>query len=109
MNKFQMILTRDGDSIMAKRAESVTKLAEMSQVSLVQNLEKKKIQLEMKKQEMLDMRPDNRYSLKVGENFDASRWIMDYQSLGIQLINTEVELKVAQQTTAELFTVTESK
>lgn len=95
---------RGGDDVIKARAESVSKLAEMSQEALVNGLEKKKIELEMKKQEMLDMNPDNRYSLKVGENFQADRWTSEYQTLSLDLINVEIELKVAKQTSDDLFT-----
>lgn len=104
MKKFERMLTRDGDKVMAARANSVSSLAEMAQTALVNRLEKRKIELEMKKQELLDMSPDNRYSLRVGENFQADQWVSDYQNIGINIINNEVELKVAKQTFAELFT-----
>ena len=103
MKKFELVLGRDGDKVMKDRASNVTKLAEMAQTTLVNALEKKKIELEMKKTELLDMSPDNRYSLKVGENFRADNWTNDYQRLGIELINIEIELKVAKATSVELF------
>ncbi len=104
MKKFETILTRKGDDVITARAASISKLAEMAQEALVNKLEKQKIELEMSKQEMLDMSPDNRYSLRVGENFKADSWINDYQSVSIELINIEIELKVAKATTKELFT-----
>ena len=104
MKKFELVLSRDGDKVMKERASSVTKLAEMAQSALINKLEKRKIELEMKKAELLDMSPDNRYSLRPGENFAADSWVNDYQRVGIELINNEIELKVAQTTTDELFT-----
>ena len=103
MKKFERILTRKGDDVITARAASISKLAEMAQEALVNKLEKRKIELEMEGQEMLDMSPDNRYSLKVGENFKADSWVNDYQRLGIELINIEIELKVAKATSEELF------
>lgn len=104
MKKFELVLSRKGDDILAQRAGAITKLAEMAQEALVNNLEKEKIEIEMKKQEMLDMSPDNRYSLTVGENFKATDWTQEYQRLSLQLINLEIELKVAKETSADLFT-----
>jgi hypothetical protein len=94
---------------MLDRAASVAKLAEMAQVNLVNQLEKKKIELDMKKTELLDMSPDNRYSLKPGLEFKADAWIQEYQTVCLHLINLEIELKVAQETTKELFTEGTSK
>ena len=104
MKKFQSILTRKGDDVIVARAESISTLAEMSQTALVNELEKQKIELEMKKQEMLDMSPDNRYSLRVGDNFKADTWVSDYQAVSVNLINIEIELKVAKATQDDLFT-----
>ncbi len=109
MKKFVSILNRNGDSVIKDRAESVAKLAEMAQTALINKLEKQKIELEMKKKELLDMSPDNRYSLKPGANFMADNWVNDYHSVSIQLINIEIELKVAKQTAEELFTEVSSK
>ena len=104
MKKFELVLGRDGDKVMKDRASSVTKLAEMAQTNLVNQLEKKKIELEMKKSELLDMSPDNRYSLKPGAEFRADGWVVEYQTVSLALINNEIELKVAQATMKDLFT-----
>lgn len=104
MKKFETILSRKGDAVMQDRATAIAKLAEMAQNAMVNNLEKKKIELEMEKAEMLDMSPDNRYSLKPGADFKADSWVNDYQRVSVELINIEIELKVAKATTEELFT-----
>ena len=104
MNKFHSILNRTGDKIIKDRAESIAKLAEMSQDSLVKGLEKQKIELGMKQQELLDMSPDNRYDLKLGKNFKADQWVEDYQEVSLQLIENEVAFAVAKKTMEELFT-----
>ncbi len=104
MNKFELQLGREGDKVMTDRAKSVTKLAEMAQVALVNKLEKRKIELQMKKTELLDMSPDNRFSLKPGEDFKADTWVVEYQSVSLDLIEVEIELKVANATQKELFT-----
>ena len=109
MNKFQLVLGREGDKIMLDRAASVAKLAEMAQINLVNQLEKKKIELDMKKSELLDMSPDNRYSLKPGLEFKADAWVTEYQSVCLSLINLEIEIKVAQETSKELFTEEKAK
>ena len=94
---------------MADRASNVTKLAVMAHEALVNTLEKRKIELEMKRTELLDMSPDNRYSLKPGQDFKADSWVNEYQSVSVELINIEVELKVAGVTTKELFTDVKEK
>ena len=107
MKKFELVLGRDGDAIMKQRASNVTKLAEMAQIAMVNGLEKRKIELEMEKTALLDLSPDNRYSLKPGADFKADAWVNDYQRVTIELLNIEIELRAAKATTAELFTETE--
>lgn len=109
MNKFVGLLSRSGDTIMKDRAASIGQLAEMAQEELVNDLKRRKIELETKKSEMLDMSPDNRYSLKPGANFNAKAWTSEYHKINLNLINLEVELKVAEDTTKELFTDEQSK
>lgn len=104
MKKFELNLNREGNDIIRARANQISKLAEMAQEALVNKLEKNKIELEMVKTELLDMSPDNRYSLKVGENFNADGWVNDYQRVSVELINIEIELKVAKATSVDLFT-----
>ena len=104
MKKFESILSRSGDAVMKDRASNVSKLAEMAQVNLVNTLEKKRIELEMKKTELLDMSPDNRYSLKPGQDFEADNWVNDYHNVCLKLINNEIALKTAEKTQEELFT-----
>ena len=104
MNKFHGILNRKGDDVLKERAESVAKLAEMSQDSLVKELQKEKIQLEFKRAELLDMSPDNRYSLKIGEDFNSDKWVREYHTVSLNLIENEVALEVAKTTMRDLFT-----
>ena len=106
MNKFHKTLNRTGDKIVKDRAGSISKLAEMAQDSLVKGLEKQRIELEFKQNELLDMSPDNRYDLKPGKNFKADQWVLDYQETALQLIENEVALTVAKATMKELFTDT---
>ena len=103
MNKFHSILSRTGDKVIKDRAESVAKLAEMSQDTLVKELTKKKIELEFKQKELLDMSPDNRFSLKVGENFNSAKWVNEYHQVSLDLIENSVELEVAEANFTLLF------
>ena len=104
MNKFHSILSRSGDKILKDRAESVAKLAEMSQDTLVKELTRKKIELEFKQKELLDMSPDNRFSLKVGENFNSAKWVSEYHQVSLDIIENGVELEVADANLTLLFT-----
>ena len=104
MKKFELVLGRDGDKVMQERASAIAKIAEMAQVALVNKLEKRKIELEMEKAEMLDMSPDNRYSLKPGADFKADNWVNEYQRVNVEILNNEIELKTAQATQTDLFT-----
>jgi hypothetical protein len=104
MNKFHEILSRNGDKILKDRAENVSLLAAMAHTALINDLKKKKIELDFKKKELIDLSPDNRYSLKIGKDFDGDKWVREYQDVSIKLINIKIELKVAEDTEAELFT-----
>lgn len=104
MNKFEQMLSRSGDRVLKDRAESVSKLATMAQTRLVQKLEEKSIELDMKKQELIDLSPDNRQTLKLGRDFNPEQWVEKYQSVSLDIVNNEVELKTAVATMYDLFT-----
>lgn len=109
MNKFHSILSRTGDKVLKDRAENIAKLAEMAHDSLVKRLEKERIELEFKQKELLDMSPDNRYDLKVGKDFKADQWVLDYHGISIGLIENEIALEIAKKNATELFGEDESK
>ncbi len=53
---------------------------------------------------MLDQSPDNRYSLEPGKKFAAKEFATDYQAKSIALANKRIELVIANENVAILFT-----
>lgn len=101
--KFEKLIKRSGDSIMGDRADRVLKSAKISQKAIVDKLDKEVMDLEDKREMMLDQSPDNRYSLTPGKTFDSDKWASEYHSLSVQLVNKEVELTVAKNNYRDLF------
>lgn len=101
--KFAKLVLRNGDAVLEGRGSRMIKLAENAQKSLIQKLEDEITQLEDKQEMMLDNSPDNRYSLKVGEAFDANGWAAEYQTISLTIVNKKVELEIAKKNSAILF------
>lgn len=101
--KFEKLIKRNGDSIMGDRADRVLKSAKIAQKAIVDKLDQEIMNLEDKREMMLDQSPDNRYSLTPGKSFDSEKWAAEYQSLSIQVVNKQVELTVAKNNYKELF------
>ncbi len=102
-SKFESLISRGGDAIIDSRASRIVVSAKNAQEGIVRDLIDEINKLEDKREVMLDQSPDNRYSLKVGENFDAKKWVSDYQSLSIQLANKKIELAIAEENLTDLF------
>lgn len=101
--KFDQLIKRSGDAIMGDRGARVIKSAKVSQRAIVDKLDKEVMQLEDKRELMLDQSPDNRYSLTPGQSFDSDKWANDYHNLSVELVNKKVELEVARNNYKELF------
>lgn len=101
--KFAEMIMRDGSAIKAGRGKRTIDSASAAQLKLIMDLQERQRVLEDKRELMLDNSPDNTYSLKVGESFDGPRFVAEYQRLSIELINLEVEIKIAVSNNEELF------
>lgn len=103
MGKFKQLLDRTSDKILKDRGARIEKSAkrEYNQVlvTLDADIDNLKDELEL----MLDQNPDNRYSLKPGQSFDAKNFANDFHNKTISLANKEIEYKIAQTTYKELF------
>lgn len=102
-SKFETLISRNGDDVIDSRASRIVTSANNAQQAIVRDLVDKVNALEDKREVMLDQSPDNRYSLKVGEGFDAKKWTQEYHSLSLQLANTKVELAIAEENFNDLF------
>lgn len=101
--KFESMIKRGGDAIIGDRGDRIIKSAKVAQRAIVDKLDQEVMNLEDKRELMLDQSPDNRYSLTVGKSFEAEKWAAEYQSLSVQLANKKIELAIAQASYAELF------
>lgn len=103
MNKFQKSVSRDGDQITNERGSQISDLAKMAQESMINKLKERRINLEFRKKEMLDMSPDNRFSLVTLKDFDGKKFVEEYQKVCLDLANLEVELEIAESNLKDLF------
>jgi hypothetical protein len=101
--KFAALIMRTDDEVLEGRSKRTIESARAAQKKLVMDLEENIRVLEDKKELMLDQSPDNRYSLKVGEAFDAPAFVREYQDLSVKLINKRVELEIAERNSEDLF------
>jgi hypothetical protein len=105
MGKFNKFIARNGDQIIGDRAKRVAKLAEAAQQNLIREKEKQIMELEDRLEAMLDMSPDNRFSLKIGETFDADAFVKQFNEISIKLELHRRELDIMTDIQDELFSV----
>ena len=104
-NKFTSQITLSGADIKGKRAGLISSQVESAQKALVNTLEAKKNDLEMKLDSLTDLAPTSTTSLKVGgKDFSASQWVQDVQSTKVALEEAKLELQIAEETLKEWFT-----
>lgn len=107
MSKFVNNLVKDAKGIKEQRAIILANAAKNAQEDLTRNLQR---ELDILKEKMLnleDMSPDNTYSLRPGgKDFDPTRWVTEVQKTKVAILNKTIELKVANETTAEWFAET---
>jgi len=101
--KFSSMIKRNGDSIIGDRADRIIKSAKVAQRAIVDKLDQELMNLDDKRDLMLDQSPDNRYSLTLGKSFESDKWAAEYQSISIQLANKKIELAIAQANYQDLF------
>ena len=103
MGKFNQMMLRDSDGVMNSRSERIVKIAKMGQETLVQQIEKDLMVLQDKQDAMVDLSPDNRFSLKPGEDFNVESWVSNYQDISVSIANKKIEQKIASENLADLF------
>lgn len=94
---FAQSIHRTGDEVLKTRGERVIKSAKAAQADLVRKLDLEKDSLHDKLEAMLDQSPDNRYSLKVGKEFNADEFTVEFQKLSVELANKTIEHQIAEQ------------
>lgn len=104
MNKFKSILSDNTDVALRRRAELISKNAEISQTNLINELEKERIKLENKLMSLTDLSPETTDSLKPATaDFDADTWVVEIQETKQLLYDIEIQLTLARKTYKEFF------
>lgn len=104
MNKFEKSLVKDAKGIKEQRAKILGEETRIEHEEIVREILKRKRELEVKLLNLVDLSPENTYTLRPGgEKYDPKLWAREKQDIGIALLNIEVELEVANRTTKEWF------
>lgn len=110
MNKFQSNLTKDVSGIKKQRAEIISAAVESEHEEILRELYNKKRQIITELLNLEDLSPENTFSLKPGgENFDAKIWVRKNHQLNLELLEVEVEIKIAEDTKKKWFTAEENE
>lgn len=105
MNKFQQLISGNGDEVLVRRAGNIATTASIAQQTLVNNLTVQKAELENKIMNLTDLAPDSKDSLRPGSaNWNPSQWVENLQKAKEELYNVEIRLKLATDTFKEYFT-----
>ena len=101
--KFITNLTLTHSKIKEKRASLLSDDVQAEQNRLIDDLKDKKRKLERELLNIEEMYPNSTTSLKVGEGVDPKVWVADMQRTKISLIDVQIQLTIANETTNEWF------
>jgi hypothetical protein len=100
---FVQSLKRNNKEIKAARAEAIAEDLQLVYKRKVEDLELKLKNLRRNQENMLDLSPENTYSLKIANEFDANKWTEDHLELGVKIRETEIKLDIARKQYEYLF------
>jgi len=100
---FLTSLRRNNKEIRADRAEAIAEDAQLIFKRKVEDLDVELKRLRRKRENMLDMSPNNAMSLKLAENFDSREFVDQDIALGVDIRNTEIKFEIARKRYAYLF------
>ena len=106
MNKFEKLISANGDSTLKRRASIISNESKMAQEDIVATIKRAINQEELKLMSLTDFAPTQTTSLQPG-NFaqgGASEWAQELQKCKESLYNLKIKLKLAQETYEEYFT-----
>lgn len=101
--KFAASLLRNNKQIKADRGLAIVEDAEMIFKRTVEDIETKIKRMKRDRDNMLDLSPGDKVTLKLAVDFDAPQFVTDYLALGISIRNEEIKLGIAKQGYNELF------
>lgn len=100
---FVASLKRNNKSIKDDRAEAIGEDAEMAFRRSIEDMRVDMKRMVRAQSNMLDMSPENSYSLMLGKDFDSARFVEEDAKLGLDMRNLEIKLTIAEVRYAELF------
>lgn len=103
MNKFKEKFAASTKDIKDSRASMASKAGDLEAKAFISNLEKEYGTLEMAKEDLIDLAPDNKYSLRPGKEFNAGAWFKELVRLEVSMKLKKVELEIAREAYNEWF------
>ena len=106
MNKFEKLISANGDSTLKRRASIISNESKMAQEDIVATIKRALNQEELKLMSLTDFAPTQTTSLQPG-NFaqgGATEWAQNLQKCKENIYNLKIKLKIAEETYNEYFT-----
>jgi hypothetical protein len=100
---FVSSLQRNNKQIRNDRAEAIAEEADVTFKRVVEDLQLAKRRLERQRENMLDLSPDHGFSLMLGKDFDAAKFVEEEQRIGIELRELDIKLNIMVQRYEHLF------
>ena len=100
---FVASLKRTNKTIKSDRAEAIGEDAEMAFRRYVEDMQDDMKRMIRAQSNMLDMSPENSYSLMLGKDFDSARFVEEDAKLGLDMRNLDIKLGIARTRYTELF------
>jgi len=88
-------LKRTNKSIKDDRAEAIGEDAEMAFRRSIEDMQVDLKRMLRAQTNMLDMSPENSYSLMLGKDFDSMKFVEEDAKLGLDMRNLNIKLEIA--------------
>jgi len=92
---FVASLKRTNKSIKADRADAIGEDAEMAFRRSIEDMQVEAKRMVRAQTNMLDMSPENSYSLMLGKDFDSAKFVEEDAKLGLDMRNLNIKLEIA--------------
>jgi hypothetical protein len=100
---FVASLKRNNKQIKDDRADAITEMAQMRYRRTVEDLNMDIKRMKRTRESMLDLSPENSFSLMVANNFDSEKFVEEDLKLGVKIREAEIKLEIAQSQYNYLF------
>lgn len=100
---FVASLKRNNKSIKDDRAIAIAEDAEMAFRRSIEDMRVDMKRMARAQTNMLDLSPENSYSLMLGKDFDSAKFVDEDARLGLDMRNLGIKLEIAEARYTELF------